>query len=270
MNLNQLRFASALASTGSFTAAASACAVTQPTLSNAIAQLEDELGQRLFIRTTRKVSLTAFGIHLLPDIERVLGAQKALVQNAHAYLTPQKRLIRIGTSPLLDGRFLNVLIEPFRERSAEVEFVLHESNMADLSHMLDTEQLDFVFGVEEMHGKHRDSTFLYREALLYIPQGSRPQDSRSNRPGYGGEVLFDDIADETFVLVPDACGLARTMRELFRSHRRTLREYSGEAMSYQVLEQWADLGIGSAMLPRSKLSSDKRRALRIKERNGQY
>src|SRR5690606_11889550 len=123
---------------------------------------------------------------------------------------------------------------------------------------------------EEMHGKHRDSTFLYREALLYIPQGSRPQDSRSNRPGYGGEVLFDDIADETFVLVPDACGLARTMRELFRSHRRTLREYSGEAMSYQVLEQWAELGIGSAMLPRSKLSADQRRALRIKERNGQY
>src|SRR5688500_8371818 len=144
MNLSQLRFASALASTGSFTAAASACAVTQPTLSNAIAQLENELGQRLFGRTTRKVSLTAFGAHVLPDIERVLSAQRALVQNAQAYLKPEKPLIRIGTSPLLDGRFLNILIEPFRTRSPDVELVLREMNMADLSRMLDTEQLDFV------------------------------------------------------------------------------------------------------------------------------
>ena len=137
MNLNQLRFACVLASTGSFTAAASACAVTQPTLSNAIAQLEEELGQKLFVRTTRKVSLTAFGAHILPDIQGVLSAQHALVQNAQAYLSPQKRLIRIGTSPLLDGRFLDILIEPFRTKYPAVELVLREMNMADLSSMLD-------------------------------------------------------------------------------------------------------------------------------------
>src|SRR5579871_1407795 len=138
MNLNQLRFVSALASSGSFTAAASACAVTQPTLSNAIAQLEEELGQKLFTRTTRKVSLTAFGAHVLPDIERVLAAQHALIRGAEAFLVPGKRLIRIGTSPLLNVRFLNLLIEPFRTKSPEVELVFREMNMADLSRMLDT------------------------------------------------------------------------------------------------------------------------------------
>lgn len=261
MNLNQLRFASALASTGSFTAAALACAVTQPTLSNAIAQLEDELGQKLFVRTTRKVSLTAFGAHVLPDIERVLSAQRALVQHSRAYLTPEKPLIRIGTSPLLDGRFLNILIEPFHTRLPDVELVLREMNMADLSRMLDAEQLDFVFGVEEPQKDHRDSTFLYCEPLLYVPQGNkRAVDAK------GGMVSFDDIANDTFVMVPDACGLSRTMRGLFRSHRKTLHEYSGEAMSYQVLEQWAELGIGAAMLPRSKLSSEAHNALRIRDR----
>lgn len=47
MNLNQLLFVCAVAETGSFTKAADRCYVTQPTLSIAIAQLEDELGECL-------------------------------------------------------------------------------------------------------------------------------------------------------------------------------------------------------------------------------
>ena len=74
MNLIQLRFASAVAATGSFTAAATQCFVTQSTLSNGIAQLVGELGERLFTRTTRAVALTAFGRHVLPHINEVLSA----------------------------------------------------------------------------------------------------------------------------------------------------------------------------------------------------
>jgi DNA-binding transcriptional LysR family regulator len=262
MNLNQLRFANALASTGSFTAAAAACAVTQPTLSNAIAQLEEELGQRLFVRTTRKVSQTAFGSHVLPDIERVLGAQQVLVQRAKAFLTPQKRLIRIGTSPLLNGRFLNLLIEPFKAKWPEIDLILREMNMADLGHMLDAEQLDFVFGIEEPKRDNSDSAPLYREGLFYVPQGDR----KISKP-QGAAISFGEIANDTFVMVPDSCGLTRTIRGLFRTHRRALHEYSGEAMSYQVLEQWAGLGIGSAILPQSKLSAGAQ-ALQIQDRTG--
>ena len=80
MNLSQLRFANALARSGSFTAAAAECFVTQPTLSNGIAQLESELGERLFLRTTRKVTLTPFGTHLMPSIAEVLRAQAGLSQ----------------------------------------------------------------------------------------------------------------------------------------------------------------------------------------------
>lgn len=263
MNLNQLRFACAVAATRSFTEAASLCAVTQPTLSNAVSQLEEELGQKLFVRTTRKVSLTAFGEHLLPDIERVIHAQQALIQRAQAFLTPEKCLIRIGISPLLDVRFLNLLIEPFRSKHPEMEFVFREMNMADLSRMLDMEQTDFLFGVAEDQKEQRESAFLYREPLLYLPR-----DDGHSASGLRDVVSFEEIADDMFVMVPDACGLTRTVRALFRSHRRSLRQYSGEAMSYQVLEQWAALGIGAAILPQSKISTGAERAVRIRDRTG--
>ncbi len=77
-----------------------------------------------------------------------------------------------------------------------------------------------------------------------------------------------DIAEEIFVMVPDACGLAHATRNLFRSHRRQLRTYSGEAMSYQILEQWARLGIGAAILPCSKLSSPSALATHIVDKRG--
>jgi LysR family transcriptional regulator, hydrogen peroxide-inducible genes activator len=69
-------------------------------------------------------------------------------------------------------------------------------------------------------------------------------------------------------MVPDACGLARATRALFRSQRRKLQEYSGEAMSYQVLEEWAALGIGAAILPKSKVTTSKNASFPIADKAG--
>lgn len=250
MNLSQLRFASAVASTGSFTAAAAQCCVTQPTLSNGLAQLESELGERLFVRTTRKVALTPFGAHVLPYIDEVLGAQAGLVHQTQVFLSPNKRLIRIGTSPLISANLLRLMIEPFRQRYPDVDVVLREMNMTDLYRMLDDGLLDFVFGVADVHKGPLIATFLYEEPLLFIPRGAVW--SNGPRPH---AVQLKDISSELYVMVPDACGLSRATRALFRSQRRKLHEYSGEAMSYQVLEEWAALGIGAAILPKSKVTA---------------
>lgn len=264
MNLNQLRFVSAVAATGSFTLAAAECFVTQPTLSNGIAQLEEELGERLFVRTTRKVALTPFGIHILPYIADVLSAQATLFHQTQAFLRPEKRLIRIGTSPLVSSYLLGLMIEPFRRQHPDVDVVLREMNMQDLYRMLNSGLLDFVFGVANVNKGPWATTFLYREPLLFIPRlAQAPLDPHAR------SVKLNDIANETYVMVPDACGLARATRALFRSHRRKLNEYAGAAMSYQVLEEWAMLGIGAAILPRSRVSEKAAHALPITDKNGE-
>jgi DNA-binding transcriptional LysR family regulator len=263
MNLSQLKFASAIASTGSFTAAAAACCVTQPTLSNGLAQLENELGERLFVRTTRTVALTPFGAHVMPYINEALGAQASLVQQAEVFLRPAKRLIRIGTSPLVNASLLGLMVEPFRLRNPDVDVILREMNMSDLYRMLDGGLLDFVFGVANINKGAWITAFLYEEPLLFIPSGA----AWSNDPRRQS-VQLKDIANETYVMVPDACGLSRATRALFRSQRRKLREYSGEAMGYQVLEQWAALGIGSAILPKSKLTSNGNASCPIADKSG--
>lgn len=261
MNLNQLRYAKAVAETGSFTLAAEQCYVTQPTLSNGIAQLEQEMEERIFERTTRAVSLTPFGEHIMPFIDNVLAANDNLLRETRSFVHPTRAAIRIGVSPLVNANWLAAMLEKFREINPEIEAILHEQNMADLYRMLDDRLLDLVFGVADTRKAAWEGTFLYREPLYFIPRGV-------NYPEGEGAVPFEKISGETFVMVPNVCGLAKATRSLFRSHRRKLSEYSGEAMSYQVLEQWASLGLGAAILPQSKLTASQRKAYAITDKAG--
>ncbi|WP_353573394.1 LysR family transcriptional regulator, partial [Candidatus Albibeggiatoa sp. nov. BB20] len=112
MNLKQLLFAQSVAETCSFSQAAEMCHATQPTLSNSISQLEDELGGKLFVRTTRKVDLTVFGEYMLPFIRAVLDDKNELQQAAQAYHNPEHKLLRIGLSPLIDMKLLNHVLIP--------------------------------------------------------------------------------------------------------------------------------------------------------------
>lgn len=252
MNLQQLRYARALAECGSFVQAAKQCAVTQPTLSNGIAQLEGELGQQLFARTTRTVRLTEVGECLLPAIADVLNAQAALLARARALSHPERRLVRIGVSPVLGVKFVAVVIEPFRLENRDVEVIFRELNLAEMMTLLESGQLDFVFGpVDATSSMQRgfDSAAFHQEPLVFVPsRGAKTKYRRAE------SITLKAIADEIFVMVPDTCGLTQTTRAVFRRKRLTLNEYSGQAMSYGVLQEWAELGIGSAILPRSKIS----------------
>ena len=263
MNLTQLRYVKAVAQTGSFTQAAEECFVTQPTLSNGIAQLEQEFEQRLFARTTRAVTLTSFGESILPFIDALLNSEKELFRQVRTFVHPERQLIRIGVSPLISTKWLRPVLEEFRNENNGADIMMHEQNMADLYHMLDGRMLDFVFGVTGLKKNYWESTPLYDETLYFLPKGAKAPQAVSSK-----KVCLDDIAGETFVMVPNACGLAQATRALFRSHRKKLKEYTGEALSYQILEEWVMLGLGAAILPKSKISKSKKTALPLTSKSG--
>lgn len=266
MNLQQLKYACALADCGSFVQAANLCAVTQPTLSNAIALLEEELGHKLFARTTRTVELTKAGALLIPDIREILNAKAALTARASALAHPTQRLIRVGVSPVIGVKFVNLVIEPFRMSNPDIEIVFRELNLTEMAAMLESGQLDFVLGPVDPGAKPKDgfeSSVFQNEPLVFVPSSPTRNSYASSK-----NILLADIACETLVMVPDACGLTKVTRAVFQQARLPLREYSGQAMSYAVLQEWAELGIGGAILPRSKLIAGTQSALSIvTERN---
>jgi len=250
MNLNQLRFASAVASKKSFSQAAGLCHVTQPTLSNGIALLEKELGGKLFERTTRRVVITPFGRHLLPLIDQALAATADLRAAAKDLLEPDLKILRIGMSPLVDMDRLGQILAPYQKANPEVEFFFKQCFLDDLEERLQAEQIDVGLWPEpepEQHPRMHNLP-IYQEALHVLVSA---QSVLSETPRFG--LTVKDLKDETFVLTPDICGLARATQKLFRQARIRPAEYPGQALSYDVMQEWADLGVGSAVLPASKL-----------------
>ena len=220
MNLRHLEFALAAALERSFSRAAERCHVTQPTLSNGIALLEGELGGQIFVRTTRKVELSAFGQQILPLIEAVARARAELETGVRSFHDPSHKVARIGLSLLVDPRRVSDVLQPYLAEHPGVETFFKECYLGDLEQRLHDGQLDIVIrpgaGTESVP-KSAVRTSFYEEDLFYLARQT------GNAAAGEGAVSLKDIAGEIFVLGPDGCGLAAMTRNLFEKAGATSR-----------------------------------------------
>jgi DNA-binding transcriptional LysR family regulator len=246
-NLDSLRYAKTVGETRSFSEAARLHGVTQPALSAAIAKLESALGERLFERSTRGVMPTGFGGQILPLVGRAIHEVDAVTAEARRLTRPVSTIIRLGVSPLISPALVAAAFGAVRSlpSAAGPELVLREANMDELLALLYDSQLDMILipsvGPIPLH-EHRIVDEEPMVVLQAPPVGTEP-------------VELSDLLEAQLILVPDACGLTRFTHQLFASRERSPRAYPGEASSYRVLEEWAKLGLGTALLPLSKLTS---------------
>lgn len=250
MNLQQLRYVRALAEEGSFVAAAASCAVTQPTLSNGIAQLEADLGHRIFRRTTRSVALTAYGERILPAVLEALKAFERVRDLAKH--TDQAVSVNVGISPCVDIRKAEIAFDAIKTHRPDLEVIYRECNLLDLCELMRRSQIDIILAPLDLRSQSLPDCMiqhLYSEPLLFIP---RKEERR--RWMHANQVTVAEIANEQFVLVPNACGLAQVTKRLFDDNSRVMYKYPGEASSYAAIKEWAELGLGSGILPASKVS----------------
>ncbi|WP_416971726.1 LysR family transcriptional regulator [Streptomyces sp. 4F14] len=245
LNPEGLRYAQAVAETKSFSAAARAYGVTQPALSNGIAKLEERLGGKLFERSPRGVTQTAFGARILPLIDRALAALDAVTAEARRLTEPGERKIRMGLSPLIGSHLAARSFSVVRDLPVPRDLVLREANMRDLREGLIAGELDVILIPAVAAMPRFEHRVVDVEPIVVV----------SPETGEDTPLELSDAVREQFILVPDTCGLTTFTTQLFRSRELPLRTYQGEAAGYQVLEDWTRLGLGSALVPRSKLSS---------------
>ena len=257
MTLAQMQFALAVARKKSFCGAADSCRVSQPSLSVAVRKLERELGGALFVRTTRHVELTPLGQQLLPLFEDVFETVERLQAVADASCRPQRPLIRIGASPLVSTSLLGNVLRPFQRRQPAVQVVIKQCFMEGLQERLANHTLDLAIVPVGLLQRNFDRRPFYTDTLQFIAAEPEPVVERgSNSAG----ISIKEIAQETFVLPGDGCGLTPFVRKLFQKEGLRLNVYPGTALTHQVIEEWADLGLGAGLLPKLKLTTTKPRA----------
>jgi DNA-binding transcriptional LysR family regulator len=255
--LPALRYATSAARLGSFSAAARACEVSQPTVSNAIADLEEALGARLFERTTRKLATTPAGVLLLPRVQAILDAVDELARETEALKRPVRKLVRIGFSQLVGAQRLALLFEPFGRAHRDVELIYKECSHGDMEARLDAGSVDFVCGAGLRPGRNRGRHLMHREPLRWVAPSGTP---------VGGPVTLREVARSRLVMTDGSCGLASAIRDVFARARISIEEYAGHAMSYAALEEWAELGIGGAVMPASHIRKSRSVAIELADR----
>lgn len=143
MEIRVLRYFLAVAREGSITGAANFLHLTQPTLSRQIRELEEELGQQLLIRKSRRVTLTPEGMLLRKRAEEIV----AMVDKAEAEFASMEDTVSgdvyIGSGETEAIRRLAEIAKVLQDDYPGIRYHIYSGNAQDVTERLDKGLLDF-------------------------------------------------------------------------------------------------------------------------------
>ena len=252
MELHQLRYFVAVAETENFTRASERCNVSQPSLSQQIINLEDEMGHKLFHRLGKKVVLTEAGGALLDRAKRILLE----VENASKELGDRSTLgrrITVGAVQTVMPYLLTGLIARCRETHPNLLINAHEDFRQDLIKAVVDGELDLAV-VPQPVKEHRVSVEPLLEEPLLLVVG------KTHRFATRSEISIQDVANETFVSMGDSSTLATQIRAFFGDQHLQPR-MGFRCAQVSTLKLFVSSGLGITLLPQMARLPDDRDTL---------
>lgn len=180
MDLDSLACFAAAARAPSFRAAASQVALSPAAFSDRLARLEDDLGVRLFQRTTRRVALTEAGHRLLPDALRLLDDARRLQQRARQPDAPVPFDLTIGTRYELGLSWLVPLLADLRAEAPHRTLHLAMADTPDLLARLERGTIDAFVSSARLTTPHLVYAALHEETYALVgtdPTVTGPHDA---------------------------------------------------------------------------------------------
>ncbi|GAB3397317.1 LysR family transcriptional regulator [Massilia agilis] len=145
IDLKQLKYFLAVAEEKSFSRAAERLHISQPPLSQQIQKLENELGVRLFARTTRSFELTAAGKALMTEAADLLARMRMTIDTVRQIDRGEVGRLRVGIVGSAMWGPIPKLLEEFQTRFPRVSWTLHELGPNDQFEALRAKQIDVGF-----------------------------------------------------------------------------------------------------------------------------
>ena len=141
MNLNQLEYFCTAVECGSITKAAKKLFVTQPAISGAIRELEQEFSVTLFSHTRSKLSLSEDGERFYERAERLLREVETAKMQLHD-LGGSRQPVRVGIPPLWGTTFFPDLLHDFKKKYPDIQLTFYEYGSARAAALVQEEELD--------------------------------------------------------------------------------------------------------------------------------
>lgn len=149
MNLKQAQYVKTIAECGSITAAAKKLFVSQPSLSQMLRQIEQEIGLPVFDRSTSPLRLTYAGEKYLHAAERMLAANAELESQLREIRQEHSGRLRLGISVTRAMQVMPLVLPIFAEQYPNVSLEMTESGSATLEQLLQAGEIDLALAALE-------------------------------------------------------------------------------------------------------------------------
>lgn len=242
MEMHQLRYVVAVARAGNFSRAAEQCHVSQPSLSQQIQKLEDELGERLFDRLKREVKLTSHGEALLRRAARILEEVDAARREATEAKDLLCGTVTVGVLPTLAPYLLPGVVAAFTAKYPGVEIVVQEDTTAQLLKLALAYEIDFALASQPIGDERLEVRELFTEELLLALPSGHPLTRKRT-------VTASDLEGERLIVMKEGHCLGDQV--LGFCGRRDLRpRISFRSAQLETIQALVCSGLGISLIPK--------------------
>lgn len=210
MTLRHYKIFIAVCDTMNMTSAAEGLFISQSAVSQAIADLEQHYGVRLFERLSKKLYLTQAGKKLLGYARHMIrmneeAERDMLLQNGHG-------LIRVGASVTVGTHVLPKLVNRYRELSPDVRVEVIEHNTEKIEHFIRNDQIDIGLVEGEISSSELlQKPFLCDELVLVCGAG---------HPLWGkGSIVPPELEREDYLVREVGSGTRKTFEDVMATNR---------------------------------------------------
>ena len=258
MSDSHLQYILSIAKTGSVTAAARACGVSQPTLSRYLDRLEQEIGAELFVRSHRRFTLTPAGEIYVQAAEQIQRISRQTLNSISSTTGKHPKKIRFGATPFMGSTMVAAAFKGFFTLFPDTQIEITEGNVAESIQRIQDGLIDIgLIGIPYSGYQIPDVRYLsmhrseiLAEVPLYHPAARRIM----QEPESPHSIDFSELLNTPLVL-PGKGLVARQSLDIAFRQMGLIPVIAYETPNINLLHQLAQDGLGISFLPAHNVRS---------------
>lgn len=215
MNLKQAQYIKTISQTGSITAAAKKLYVSQPSLSQMLRQIEDEIGLQIFDRSVSPFRITYAGEKYLEAADAIIAANAQLESQLREIRNDHSGNLRLGISVTRAMQVMPLVMPAFIEQYPDVRLELTECGSAGLEQLLINGEIDLAMAAIETGSTNMAYELIEKETIGIL---AGKDSSIAKRTISGTYISIQDVATERFVYLSKSHSSRVIQDKLFRKH----------------------------------------------------
>ncbi|MBO1004406.1 LysR family transcriptional regulator [Pseudogracilibacillus auburnensis] len=247
MDHRLLLYFTTLVDKGTFTQAAKALHISQPSLSSAIKKLEDNMGLSLFERSTRKISLTREGEILYKESNKLLNHFEHVQKEMTRLKNEGPLELKIGTIESVKF-WLPKVIVTYRESNPEVHIKLLEVlGLRQVETALQNYKIHLAITNQHFENDEILTVPIYKENLVALfPKGHRLQHIQA--------ISINDLEEEEFIICKEGF---QTRQDILNAFRKTgiNPNIHFEIERFETACSLVEEGLGITIVPENYIKS---------------